>query len=62
MNKRLTVGDIVMRTYPLGPSYPRVGLIIDRDNNGYLTVMWGGGKVEHMWDDQDLIRIDDECG
>ena len=61
MSKKIEAGDIVMRSYPLGPAYPTIGLVVERDNNGYLTVMWGGVKVEHMWDDQDLHRIDDEA-
>ena len=60
--RQIEPGDIVMRSYPLGPAYPKIGLVVERENNGYLTVMWGGGKVEQMWDDQDLRRISDEAG
>jgi hypothetical protein len=47
-----------MRKYTLNiPDMVKVGFVIERDRNGYLTVAWGR-KVEYMWDDYDLMRIE----
>lgn len=55
---RIEPGDLVMRKYEIKiPNFVKVGLVIERDRNSFLTVMWGG-KVEYMWDDYDLMRIE----
>lgn len=53
---RMKAGDVVTRAYQLSIFHNLLGLVIGRDNCGYLTVIWGD-KVEHMWDDNDLIVI-----
>ena len=50
------MGDIVTRAYQLSIFHCLMGLVIDRDSCGYLTIIWCN-KVEHMWDDNDLIVI-----
>ena len=35
-----------------------VGIVIERDNNGYFDVLWGS-KIEGMWDDYDLMKVGD---
>jgi hypothetical protein len=51
-------GDLVSRKYSINlKEYPQAGLVIERDNNGFLTVSWAG-KVEYMWDDYDLVRLE----
>ncbi len=55
---RIEPGELVMRKYTLNiPDMVKVGFVIERDRNGYLTVAWGR-KVEYMWDDYDLMRIE----
>ena len=55
---RIDPGDLVSRKYTVNfPGVILTGLVIERDRNGFLTVSWGG-KVEHMWDDYDLMRIE----
>ena len=54
---RIEPGDLVSRKYPINLNgYVQIGLVIERDTNGFLTVSWGN-KVEHMWDDYDLMRL-----
>jgi hypothetical protein len=31
---------------------------MNRDNNGYLDILWGS-KLESMWDEYDLVRVED---
>jgi hypothetical protein len=50
-------GDLVARKYHIRGTHP-MGVIIERDRNGFLDVLWGS-RVEHMWDDYDLTRIDE---
>jgi len=51
-------GDLVVRKYEITiPNFVKAGLVIERDRNGFLTVAWGG-KIEHMWDDYDLMRLE----
>ncbi len=50
-------GDLVARKYHIRGTHP-MGVVVDRDRNGYLDVLWGS-QVEHMWDDYDLTRIDE---
>ena len=55
---RIGPGDLVMRKYEIKiPNFVRAGLVVERDRNSFLTVMWGA-KVEYMWDEYDLIRIE----
>lgn len=55
---RIRPGDLVMRRYEIKvPNFVRMGLVIERDRNSFLTVLWGG-KVEYMWDEYDLVRIE----
>lgn len=55
---RIGPGDLVMRKYEIKvPNFVRSGLVIERDRNSFLTVSWGG-KVEYMWDEYDLVRIE----
>lgn len=57
-NMTIKPGDLVMRKYEIKLSnIPRTGLVIDRDTNGYLVIMWGH-NVEYMWDDYDVMRIE----
>jgi len=47
-----------MRKYTVNiPGITCAGFVIERDRNGYLTVAWGR-KVEYMWDDYDLMRVE----
>jgi hypothetical protein len=47
-----------MRKYTVNiPGIVCIGLVIERDKNGFLTVMWGR-KIEYMWDDYDLMRLE----
>lgn len=51
-------GDLVSRKYPINvKGYTQLGLVLERDKNGFLSVAWGN-KVEHMWDDYDLARVE----
>ena len=55
---RIDPGDLVSRKYPINiTGYTQVGLVLERDNNGFLAIAWGD-KVEHMWDDYDLMRLE----
>jgi hypothetical protein len=57
---QLLVGDLVKRRYDiLVPGAHKVGMIIDRDRNGFLDVLWGS-KVECMWDDYDLTKLEQD--
>jgi hypothetical protein len=53
---KINVGDIVTRAYPLSIYHNLLGFVVDRDNNDYLSIMWGS-KLEHMWDDGDLNLV-----
>jgi len=58
MGRKISVGDLVMRKYPIPLSKPyTLGLVTGRDNNGFLEIMWGGCSVEHMWDDYDVELV-----
>lgn len=51
-------GDLVVRKYEIAiPNFVKAGLVLERDRNGFLTVAWGD-KIEHMWDDYDLMRLE----
>ena len=50
------MGDIVTRAYQLSIFHNLLGLVVDRDRNGYLTISWGS-KLEYMWDDGDLKLV-----
>ncbi len=55
---RIEVGDLVVRKYEIKiPNFVKVGLVIERDRNGFLSIFWGG-KIECMWDDYDLMRLE----
>ena len=55
---RLRAGDLVKRRYELRlPDVQLLGVVLERDRNGFLTVVWGD-KVEHMWDDYDLMGVE----
>jgi hypothetical protein len=55
---RIEPGDLVMRKYTVNiPDIVCIGLVIERDKNSFLTVMWGR-KIEYMWDDYDLMRVE----
>lgn len=55
---RIEPGDLVSRNYPiLVKGYTQTGLVLERDNNGFLIIAWGS-KIENMWDDYDLMRIE----
>ncbi len=55
---RLEPGDLVVRKYEIKiPNFVKAGLVIERDRNGFLTVSWGN-KIEYMWDDYDLMRLE----
>lgn len=57
--RTIGVGDLVKRRYDLRLEHVRTfGVVLERDRNGFLTVIWGE-KVEHMWDDYDLVRVDE---
>ncbi len=57
---RLEVGDLVTRRYELSIRLEtKLGVVVERDRNGFLDVLWGS-KVEHMWDDYDLMRVETE--
>ena len=61
MASRLQPGDLVRRKYHISRpdwSWTELGVVVERDNNGYLDVLWGS-KIESMWDDYDLMRVDD---
>lgn len=54
---RIELGDLVVRKYEIKiPNFVKVGLVIERDRNGFLSISWGD-KIEHMWDDYDLMRL-----
>lgn len=63
MPSRLSPGDLVHRKYhisrarldPMG--LKELGLVLCRDNNGFLDVLWGS-KIESMWDEYDLLRVE----
>lgn len=57
----IQVGDLVRKKYHISrPDWRRteIGVVVDRDNNGMLDILWGS-KLEHMWDDYDLMRVED---
>jgi len=61
MAARLSPGDLVRRKYHISRlnwSFAELGFVLHRDNNGFLDVLWGN-KVEHMWDDYDLVQVDE---
>ena len=54
----IEVGDLVVRKYEIKiPNFVKAGLVMERDRNGFLTIAWGG-KIEYMWDDYDLMRLE----
>jgi hypothetical protein len=55
---RIEVGDLVVRKYEIKISnLVKAGIVIERDRNGYLSVSWGN-KIEYMWDEYDLMRLE----
>ncbi len=50
-------GDLVMRKYHIRGAHP-MGIVVERDRNGFLDILWGS-RIEHMWDDYDLTRINE---
>jgi len=61
MSRRINPGDLVRRKYHISrPDWKWVdlGLVMSRDSNGYLDILWGS-KLESMWDDYDLMRVEE---
>ena len=64
MASRIFPGDLVRRKYHISRSgldllnLKELGLVLDRDRNGFLDVLWGS-KLEHMWDDYDLVKVEE---
>ncbi len=55
---RLEPGDLVVRKYEIKmTNFVKAGFVLERDRNGFLTVSWGN-KIEYMWDDYDLMRLE----
>lgn len=57
----IQAGDLVRRKYHITRpnwKWTEIGMVIERDNNGMLDILWGT-KIEHMWDDYDLMRVED---
>ncbi len=55
---RIEPGDLVVRKYEIKmPNFVKAGFVLERDRNGFLTVSWGN-KIEYMWDDYDLMRLE----
>ena len=34
-------------------------MVLERDNNGFLRILWGT-NVEEMWDDYDLLPVEED--
>ena len=61
MARKINPGDLVRRKYHitlLEWKWTELGVVLERDNNGFLRILWGT-KVEEMWDDYDLLRLDE---
>ena len=61
MARKINPGDLVRRKYHitlLEWKWTELGVVLERDNNGFLRILWGT-KVEEMWDDYDLLRVDE---
>jgi len=57
-DNKIEPGDLVVRKYEIKiPNFVKAGFVIERDRNGFLTVSWGN-KIEYMWDDYDLMRLE----
>lgn len=62
MPPKIQPGDLVRRKYHISRpdwKYTEFGFVIERDNNGFFDILWGS-KIEHMWDEYDLMRVDDQ--
>jgi len=61
----IQIGDLVRRNYHVIRAdwiWSEIGIVVDRDSNGLLDILWGK-RLEHMWDDYDLIKIEgDDVG
>lgn len=61
MSRRISPGDLVRRKYHISRPdwlWTEFGIVIERDNNGFLDILWGS-EIEHMWDDYDLVRVEE---
>lgn len=61
VSRKISSGDLVRRRYYITePHRPwaEFGVVVHRDNNGFLDILWGS-KIEHMWDDYDLMRVEE---
>jgi hypothetical protein len=61
MPPKIQPGDLVRRKYHItiqNWSYFDLGLVVERDNNGFLNVLWGS-KIESLWDEYDLMKVED---
>lgn len=61
MSTKINPGDLVRRKYHISRTdwkWVDLGLVMNRDNNGYLDILWGS-KLESMWDEYDLVRVED---
>lgn len=53
-------GDLVIESVwwkqfdPTDPGQRPVGLVIDRVNGQYITVLWSGGRIQEWLEDRDL--------
>jgi hypothetical protein len=60
---KISSGDLVRRKYHISQEkldllgLKGLGLVLERDNNGFLSIVWGD-KIEYMWDDYDLVRVE----
>ena len=63
MPQKISSGDLVRRKYHISQEkldllgLKGLGLVLERDNNGFLSIVWGD-KLECMWDDYDLVRVE----
>jgi hypothetical protein len=60
MARKINPGDLVRRKYHitlLERKWTELGMVLERDNNGFLRILWGT-KVEEMWDDYDLLHVE----
>lgn len=55
-DKDIRPGDLVIRNYQLRIHHCTYGLVLGREPNGYLSIMWGS-KLEDMWDPGDLTLV-----
>jgi hypothetical protein len=60
MARKINPGDLVRRKYHINRlewKWTELGMVLERDNNGFLRILWGT-KVEEMWDDYDLLHVE----